>query len=86
MPSNYMVIKALKSYNGDRFPVVAGETKRIRYGYDDPAFVPRIVAQARAGEQINWGGATVLKDGYSVLFDGPGPLPSDFQLSTPVNG
>lgn len=85
MPSNYMVIKALKSYNGDRFPVAAGELKRIRFGYDKPEFVPRLVAQARAGEQINWGGATVLKDGYAILFDGPGPLPPELQHAASVN-
>lgn len=80
-----MVIKALKSYNGDRFPVEAGDMKRIRFGYDNPEFVPRIVAQARAGEQIDWGGATVLKDGYAVVFDGPGPLPSELRPGASVN-
>lgn len=79
MASNYMVIKALKSYSGDRFPVVAGDLRRIRFGYSDPNLVPRVVVQARAGEQIDWGGATVLNDGYEVVFDGPGPLPQAFR-------
>lgn len=85
MASNFMVIKALKSDQGDRFPIAAGELKRIRFGYDNPAFVPRLVAQARAGEQIDWGGATVLEDGYTVLFDGSGPLPPEVQPAVPVN-
>lgn len=74
-----MVIRALRSYRGERFDVTAGDLMRIRFGYERKDFVPRIVAQARAGEQIDWGGATVLADGYTVLFDGPGPLPAHFR-------
>lgn len=78
MQSNYLVIEALNFYRGDRFPVAAGEKRIIRYGYENPNFVPKMVAQVRIGEQINWGGATVLSDGYRILFDGRGPLPDGF--------
>lgn len=79
MTANYMVLEATRAYSGDRFPVATGERKVIRFGYDNPAFVPRIVEQARRGKQIIWGGATVLADGYQILFDDCGPLPREFR-------
>ena len=75
MLSNYMVIRAKRSFTGLRFDTAEGERKCFRFGNDNPDFVPRVVAQVRAGEAIDWGGAAVQPQDYEVLFDGPGPLP-----------
>lgn len=71
--SMYLIIRALKDYPyGDRFPVKAGDTKAIRYGYSMPIKpVPRTVKQVCAGEPIDWGGNTVHSDGYEIIYDGP---------------
>lgn len=79
MPSNYMIIRARRNFAGPRFDTRAGECKRIRFGYEKPDFVPRIVAQCRNREAIDWGGAAVQPQDYEVLFDGPGPLPAEFR-------
>jgi hypothetical protein len=67
-------MEALRDIHGDRFPVQKGELRQIRFGYDDASFIPRVVAQARAGETLDWGGASVFTDTYQVVFDGPGPV------------
>ena len=79
MPSNHMVIRAKRAFTGLRFDTAAGQTMRIRYGYDNPNFVPTVLTQARACEAIDWGGAAVQPQDYEVLFDGPGPLPLKFR-------
>ena len=75
-PSKYLVLEAAHSFTGSRFAVAPGERRCIRYGYEDPSFVPRIVTEARTGESIDWGGAACMPGSYRVLFDGPGPLPA----------
>lgn len=79
MPSKHMVIRAKRDFSGLRFDTAAGQTMRIRYGYDNPDFVPRTVEQVRAGQAIDWGGAAVQPQDYEVLFDGPGPLPFELR-------
>ena len=83
MPSKFLVIEALRDINGDRFPVRKGELRLIRFGYEKPDFIPRVVAQARAGETLDWGGASVFTDAYRVVFDGPGPLPQAIKARMP---
>lgn len=83
MPSNFMIIRARQNIAGHRFNTKAGETMRIRYGYERPDFIPRIVSQCRAGQAIDWGGASVQPQDYEVLFDGPGPVPTTFAPVTP---
>jgi len=78
--TNYFVVEALRDYHGNQFPIKVGERRVIRYGYDQPNLTPRVVQQARNGEQIDWGGATVHVDGYHVLFDGAGPLPIELRF------
>ncbi|MEM8519501.1 hypothetical protein [Janthinobacterium sp. CAN_S7] len=82
-PSNYLVMEALRDINGDRFPIQKGELRSIRFGNEKPDFVPRIVAQARAGETLDWGGASVYTDAYRVVYDGPGPLPDTIKARMP---
>lgn len=86
MASKYVVIEALREIKGDRFPVQKGELRVIRFGYEKPDFVPRTVAQVRAGETIDWGGASVATDAYRLVFDGEGPLPQGIsdRLPRPV--
>jgi len=74
--ANYLVIRAKRSFSGLRFDTIAGERKCFRFAYENPEFVPRTVAQVRAGEAIDWGGAAVQPQDYEVLFDGAGPLPA----------
>ena len=83
MPSNYLIMEALRDIQGDRFPVKKGELRTTRFGYEKPDFVPCIVAQARAGETLDWGGASVFTDASRVIFDGPGPLPHEIQMRMP---
>jgi hypothetical protein len=83
MPSNYLVMEALRDIHGDRFAVQKGELRPIRFGYDDASFIPRVVAQARAGETLDWGGASVFTDAYQVVFDGSGPLPESITARMP---
>ena len=83
MPSKYMVIEALRSFDGDRFPVNERELRVIRFGYEDPDFVPTVVAKARSFDSIHWGGAVVFSDAYRVIFDGPGPIPAEITARLP---
>lgn len=85
MPSQYMVIEATKSFDGDRFPVAERELRIIRYGYDNPGFIPRLVSQVRSSKSIEWGGAVVSSDGYHIVFDGKGPLPAEVTARLPHN-
>jgi hypothetical protein len=78
-----MVIEALRDFDGDRFPVAKGELKVIRFGYDNPDFVPRAVSQIRAKHSVNWGGAIVFSDAYRVLFDGAGRFPAEIVARLP---
>lgn len=82
-PSNYMVLEALRDINGDRFAVKKGELRRIRFGYGAPDFIPNVVAQARAGETIDWGGASVFTDAYRVIHDGQKPFPPSTEARLP---
>lgn len=82
-PSNYLVLEALRDINGDRFAVKKGELRTIRFGYGTPDFIPRVVAQARAGETIDWGGASVFTDAYRVIHDGQKPLPPSIEARLP---
>jgi hypothetical protein len=75
MTSRYMVIRAKRPVSGLRFDTKEGELKRIRYGYDKPDTLPRLVRQCRSHEAIDWGGASVQPQDYEILFDGPAPLP-----------
>lgn len=79
MPSNHMIVRTLRNISGTRFDSQAGELKHIRFGYERPSFVPKLVAQCRKREAIDWGGAAVQPQDYEVLFDGPGPLPLEFK-------
>jgi len=74
-----MIIRVNSDISGQRFDTRAGGLKHLRFGYASPAFVPRLVAQCRKGEAIDWGGASVQPQDYEVLFDGPGPLPVQFK-------
>ena len=78
MTSSYLILEAQASISGTRYNTIAGERRRIRYGYIDPTFVPEIVKQVRKGEGIDWGGAFIQPRDYRVLFDGPGPLPPEY--------
>ena len=78
-PSNYMVLEAVHGFTGSRFAVTPGERRCIRYGYEDPEFVPRIVTEVRTGQSIDWGGAACMPGSYRVLFDGIGPLPTSLR-------
>lgn len=66
-----MVVELLHPVVGLRFNSAAGEKKTIVWRRE----IPRIVAQCRAGEAIDWGGAAVQPSGYRVLFDGVGRAP-----------
>lgn len=79
MASRYMIIRSKRGFSGTRFDTRAGECKCIRFGYEQPDFVPRIVARCRNGEVIDWGGAAVQPQDYEVLFDDVGPLPENFK-------
>lgn len=83
MPSNYMIIEALRDFDGDRFSVCQGEIRQIRFGYSNPTFVPKVVEQIRAKKSIDWGGAVVFSDTYRVLFDGAAPLPAEIVTRLP---
>lgn len=79
MSSNHFIIRTKRDISGQRFDTRAGELKHLRFGYERPAFVPRLVEQCRNGEAIDWGGASVQPQDYEVLFDGSGPLPEQFK-------
>ena len=81
--ANCLVIRAKRDFSGLRFDTRAGERKCFRFGYENPAFVPRRVAQVRAGEAIDWGGAAVQPQDYEVLYDGAGPLPLHLRDTQP---
>lgn len=74
-----MIIRAKRDISGHRFDTRAGELKHFRFGYENPNFVPRLVAQCRNGQAIDWGGAHVQPQDYEVLFDGTGPVPEKFK-------
>lgn len=82
-PSNFLIMEALRDIHGDRFSVQKGELRVIRFGYEQKDFVPRVVAQARAGETLDWGGASVYTDAYRVVFDGQKPFPESIQCRLP---
>ena len=86
MPSNHLIIRTKRDISGQRFDTRAGELKHLRFGYERPAFVPRLVAQCRKGEAIDWGGASVQPQDYEVLFDGTGQLPVELQTMLFGNG
>lgn len=69
--SNYMVIEVLRSVHGLRYYSHAGERRVIRWRER----VPIIVSQCRAGEAIDWGGASVQPGDYAILWDGVGMMP-----------
>jgi hypothetical protein len=77
--SQFMVLESMHAFVGSRFEVRAGERRVLRYGYEDPMAVPRLVAQVRSGQAIDWGGAALMPSSYRVLYDGPGPLPPAFR-------
>jgi len=75
-PSNYLIIEAKRDIDGIRYSVKKGDLRIIRFGYSSPMFVPHVVIQARLGQTLDWGGASVFTDAYRVLFDGRKPFPS----------
>lgn len=73
--STYCVIKCKREIKGPRFDTRIGETRTIRYGYMSTNLpIPRVVAQAIAGEPIDWGGIMVTSDFYDVVYHGPNCL------------
>jgi hypothetical protein len=83
MAANLTIIEALRDFNGDRFPINKGELRVIRFGYEKPDFIPNVVALARAGKSINWGGAVVFSEAYKIIFDGAGPIPVEISSRLP---
>lgn len=77
--SQFLVLEALHAFVGSRFEVRAGERRVVRFAYENPTAVPRLVAQVRSGQAIDWGGAALMPSSYRVLYDGPGPLPPEFR-------
>ena len=75
----YLVLQAKRAFNGSRFPVLTGEIRILAWnpagGPDSDPFNPRLAAQVRAGETIDWGGASVSPQDYSILWDQDGKLP-----------
>ena len=50
---------------GSRYDSAEGETRTVIWRQN----VPRVVAQARAGDAIDWGGATVRAGDYELTQD-----------------
>jgi hypothetical protein len=61
--SNVVVLRLRIPVNGSRFNSVAGETRTLIWRQT----VPRVVAQSRAGDAIDWGGAMVRFGDYEML-------------------
>lgn len=61
--SNVAVLRLLVPVRGARYDSAAGETRTVIWRTS----IPRVVAQARAGEAIDWGGAMVRVDDYEML-------------------
>lgn len=74
----HLIIESLNDYNGNRFPVSKGE--RMRVIYKSPKNM-RLVNQILNNEQIDWGGATILPDGYKILYHG-----NDFKVAANILG
>ena len=74
-PSQYLVLEARHGFSAARYDVAQGERRTIRYGYEDPKAVPKVVREARAGLPIDWGGSVCTSASYAVVFDGLGPVP-----------
>lgn len=65
-PNKRCEIRLNVTVKGSRFASEAGEVKTLFWRGDT---VPRIVAQARALEAIDWGGTLVRAGDYTVLRD-----------------
>lgn len=62
----YVAVLRLKvPVRGARYDSAAGERRTIMWSLSTPA----VVAQARASEAIDWGGAMVRASDYEVLRD-----------------
>ena len=65
-PNKRCEIRLNVAVKGSRFASEAGEVKTLLWR---GGIVPRIVAQARAQEVIDWGGTLVRAGDYTVLRD-----------------
>jgi len=63
--SKVAVLRLRVPVRGSRYDSAAGETRTLIWRQT----VPRVVAQARAGEAIDWGGAMVRAGDYELTKD-----------------
>jgi hypothetical protein len=62
MKTNVAVLRLRVPVRGARYDSAVGETRTVMWRQT----VPRVVAQARAGEAIDWGGAMVRFGEYEL--------------------
>ena len=65
MNTNLAVLRLRVDVRGARYDSKAGEQRTVMWRQS----VPRVVAQARAGEAIDWGGAMVRAGDYELTKD-----------------
>lgn len=65
MNTNLAVLRLRVDVRGARYDSKAGEQRTVMWRQS----VPRVVAQARAGEAIDWGGAMVHAGDYEMTKD-----------------
>lgn len=66
MNTNVTILRLRVPVRGTRYDSAPGEQRTIMWRQS----TPRVVAQARAGEPIDWGGSMVRAGDYEVVSDG----------------
>ena len=65
MKTNVTILRLNVPVRGTRYDSAPGEQRTIMWRQQ----LPRVVAQARSGEPIDWGGSMVRAGDYEVLRD-----------------
>lgn len=65
MKTNVTILRLRVPVRGARYDSAPGERRTIMWRQS----IPRVVAQARAGEPIDWGGSMVRSGDYEVVSD-----------------
>jgi len=61
--TNVMILRLRVPVRGTRYDSAPGERRTSMWRHS----IPRVVAQARAGEPIDWGGSMVRAGDYEVM-------------------